>query len=421
MLSVVEGIAAAARLNPAAPALITGNRSITYGELLEAVARISNHFAARGLPARAKLFLNIGDPDLRLIVTIAAMHAGFIPFVLLEIGELAEQVDYDFVVGAAVPHLPDLACDLTIDQTVLGGKLSDGTLREFPEQPDDAILFIGATSGSTGRPKLVAETYGCFRLRARQRGSLPAEGDLAIGPWYGLMYGDRLLCTLGDVTAAGLTAALQALTVGAAFLRLNRDRRETLKIINLYVANRIKTTPGTLGELMDNMEKGNIGCPSVRRIQLLGGLIDRQLMARVARHFDAEVSVVYGATEIGRIAGGVLDPETFEPGYVGELFAEMKIVTDGTRSDPAPLTAIRGEGSTFISYYVNGKTVPGGRAVLHIAGPRLHRQRPRLSRRPRRRGAQHQRQQDCLQRHRQRATRHARRAGRGGYQRRWRG
>ena len=175
MLSVVEGIAAAAGRNPAAPALITGNRSIAYGELLDALARVSNHFVGRGLPPRAKLFLNIGDPDLRLIVTIAAMHAGFIPFVLLEIGALAEQVDYDFVVGAAVPHLPDLACDLTIDQSVIGGKLSDGRLREFPEQPDDAILLIGATSGSTGRPKLLAETYGRFRRRARRVVPCPAR------------------------------------------------------------------------------------------------------------------------------------------------------------------------------------------------------------------------------------------------------
>ena len=193
MLGVIEGIVAAARRNPARPAVITGNRSVVYGDLVEAIARISNHLVQRGLPPRSKLFLNIGDPDLRLIVTIAAMHAGFIPFVLLAIGDLADQVDYDFVVGAAVPNLPDLPADLTIDQSVLSGKLSDGTLREFPEQPDDAILLISATSGSTGRPKLVAESYGASRLRSRLRGLVPGEGEIAPPVWYQQTRDDRLI------------------------------------------------------------------------------------------------------------------------------------------------------------------------------------------------------------------------------------
>ena len=357
MLSVIAGIVAAAARNPAAPALITGRQSIAYGELLDAVARVSNYLVSRGLAPRSKLFLNIAAPDVRLIVTLAAMHAGFIPFVLLEIGDLAEQVDYDFVVGAAVPHLPDIAADVMIDQPAIAGKLSDGSLRDYPEPPDDAVVFVAATSGSTGRPKLVAETYLSFRVRSQQRGTVPGEGDLALEPWYGLAHGDRLLCTLGDATAAGLLAAVQVLAVGATLLRNNRDRRETIRAVNLYGVNRIKTTPGTLGELMDAMDGAGLTCPSVRRILLVGGLLDQPLLARIGQHFDAEVSIAYGATEVGRISGGVIDPMKFEPGYVGELFPEMKIVSNGTRGDPAPLTAVRGEGSAFVAYYVNGKAV----------------------------------------------------------------
>ena len=187
---------------------------------------------------------------------------------------------------------------------------------------------------------------------------MPGEGEIAPPVWYQQTRDDRLLCTLGDVTFAGLVTALQTLAVGATFLRMSRDRRETLKFVNLYDANRIKTTPGTLGELMDAMDKAGIACPSVRQIMLVGGLIDRQLLERVTHHFESEITVAYGATEIGRISSGVIDPSNFEPGYVGELFPEMKIATSGTRSDPAPLVIVRDEATAYVPYYVNGKVVP---------------------------------------------------------------
>ena len=139
MLSVVRGIAVAAERNSAAPALMTGNRIITFAELVDTVARISNHFVDRKLPERSKLFINVADPDLRLIVMIAAMHCGMVPFALLEIGDLKDEVDYDFIVGAAMPRVPSLTPDIMIDQAVLAGRLSDGKLREF-EEPASASV-----------------------------------------------------------------------------------------------------------------------------------------------------------------------------------------------------------------------------------------------------------------------------------------
>src|ERR1051325_10383888 len=174
LLSVVEGIVAAAKRNGAAPALVTAGRTITYADLKDMVARISNHLAGRGLKPRAKLFLNIADADLRLIVMISAMHAGLIPFALLEIGDLGSEVDHDYVIGAALLQVPHLVPDLMIDQSVLEGRLSDGTLRDLPDGGDDDILFTASTTGTTGRRKLVVETWGTFTTRGGQR--RPASG-----------------------------------------------------------------------------------------------------------------------------------------------------------------------------------------------------------------------------------------------------
>ena len=82
---------------------------------------------------RAKVFLNIADPDLRLITMIAAMHCGLTPFALLEVGDLGMLHDHavDRFVRAAVLG-DDAVGDRILDQ--LGGVapgVGGGTLRPF--------------------------------------------------------------------------------------------------------------------------------------------------------------------------------------------------------------------------------------------------------------------------------------------------
>ena len=179
---------------------------IGYATLLDAIARISNHFADRCAKPRAKLFINVADPDLRLAVTIAAMHCGMIPFALLEIGEPRAEVDYDYVIGAAKLQVPDLKPDLTIDDAVLSGRLADPVLREFPELPDDALLLIGSTTGTTGRRKLVAETYGI----ARYKEIVPEDAGPEVPSWMHVHRVRSPRRAVGDVALhAGATLALQ--------------------------------------------------------------------------------------------------------------------------------------------------------------------------------------------------------------------
>lgn len=357
MLDVVEAIAVAARRDAAVPALITGNRTIAFGELLDMVARISNHLA-RNLPPRAKLFLNIADPDLRLIVTIAAMHAGFSPFVLLDIGDLAGQVDYDFVIGAALPHLPNLVCDVTIDQAVLRGKLSDPTLQAFPEPPEDAIALIASTTGSTGRPKLVAFTHGCLRARNRIHGLVPGERYEGPAPWPQPRPRERIMATFGDVTYAGFAAAIQVLLIGLTNVRASRDWAETLALINRYGVDRLATTPGILSVLMDRMDESGTACPSIGNIVFAGSSVDETLAARVRERFgrDVVIGMTYGATEAGLISGGVIDPDAFEPGYVGDVFPGVRLVASDSPAEPARFALVRNP-ATHAPYYADGGVV----------------------------------------------------------------
>jgi long-chain acyl-CoA synthetase len=366
LFEVIAGIRAAAKANSAAPALITGGRAISYGELIDMIARISNYLADRGLKPRAKVFINVADPDLRLIVMLSAIHCGLVPFALLDIGDLGPEVDYDYVIAAPAAQAPDLTADIVLDPSVLMGRLSDRTLREFGEPGDDAILFIGSTTGTTGRRKLIAETWGSWRGKARQRGAVPGERDTAGPEWMRMARGARVLFALGDVTYIGVASAQHLLTVGAAFVRMSRDRAECLASINTIGVTWITITPGILAELMNGMDSAGIACPSVKRILLVGMLFDRALVKRVEEHFPAaDVVVSYGTTEIGGIATAKISSRTFEYGFVGELFPGVKLVTAGTRSEPAPLVVALNR-ATFVPYYSQGRTVPASEAFYTL-------------------------------------------------------
>ena len=262
MLPVVEGIVAAAARDGTTPALINGSRTVSYAELLDAIGRISNYFADSGARPGSKLFINIADPDLRLMATIAAMHCGLIPFAILEIGDLKDEVDYDYVVGAAALQSPEPRSDLTIGEAVLGGRLLlDATLRTFPDVPDDAILFIGSTTGTTGRRRLVAATASFVRTMAASA----APGMETTRPsLLRFKPGERGLSTIGDVSYAGVSATLQRLTGGATSVRMASDRRECVEQIGQFSVSQIWTTSGTLADFMDVMDRDGIECPSVK-------------------------------------------------------------------------------------------------------------------------------------------------------------
>lgn len=348
MWHVVEGIRAAAARNAFAPALITEGRVVNYGELLALVARIGNHLADRRLPPRTGLFLNIADSDIRAIVTIAAVHAGLIPFALLHPGD-REELGPHRVVTLGEPYLPDLAADIALDPAVVTG--GDARLRDFGERADDDIVFIGSTTGTTGHRKLV----GAFAKGLK---------DAAAAPWAGFAEGDRIMTTTGDVTLGAVTILWLGLTLGAAHIRYQSDPARCLRFMNFVETTDLCTVPSMLTGLMDEMERSGARAPSVRRILLYGSLFQKRLVERVERFFDAEIRVSYGSTEAGAISVGRLRSRTFEVGYVGELVPGITMVATGSRSSPQRLTLSNDQG--YAPYYVAGKLVPSATGLITL-------------------------------------------------------
>ena len=310
MLKVIEAIRQEAAANRFAPAVIGPNRYLTYAELLAIVARISNGFADRRLPVGSKVILNFADGDLRFISTLACLHYGLIPFVVVDAGDAREDMDHDFVVGSpAQPYDAALPIDFPVDAALLEGRLGDPRLREFPDRAGDGILFIAGTTGTTGRKRLVAQTKGVLEARHD-----PSRVEY--------QRGDRVLVVIGDASKYGTGMGLRLMLNRAAIARGVTDVADTLKLINMFAVNKLVATPAVLEQFVATGIEGGIRCPSMQAITITGGLFTRQFLQRVESVFDAALFVNYGSAEVGIISRGRIDSASFRPGYVGEVHSD---------------------------------------------------------------------------------------------------
>ncbi|HEY3432987.1 MAG TPA: Pls/PosA family non-ribosomal peptide synthetase [Rhodocyclaceae bacterium] len=165
---------ASANLYPAKPALICGDRSLSYGELNELADRVASRLIATGIrPGQILgLWLPRGLDLLVLQLGIAKTGAAWLPFdadtpvdrikVCLDdaqaAGLLSCQAKADALIG--LEHPLWLAEDLT-------APLQTPALRRQKVQPTDPAYVI-YTSGSTGKPKGIQINQGaiCHFLRS---------------------------------------------------------------------------------------------------------------------------------------------------------------------------------------------------------------------------------------------------------------
>lgn len=341
MLNVVESIIKTAKFNAAAPAILSVTGSISYAEISQGIAVISNYFADRRLPLAAKVILNIHNPDLRLMSTIAAMQCGLVPIVVSNIEHFAQALDVDFIIGAPEPLNAKLMSDLIIDDSVLSGKLADKEPRVFKARADDDLLYIGTTTGTTGNRKLVPETYSRQVQRA-------ADADRYVSA-------ERIMSTIGGASHYGLSNALRIFLAGACIVRSYPDPLANLTMINVFGVDTLLTTPATADLLMDFMEAHSVQCPSIKQISLTGSLFPAKLIERLERYFNAKIQIIYGTSETGGISRGFTSSDTYVPGYVGEINPRINLVFDSSRQQEPSELLVLNDNQNYSSYYVDGK------------------------------------------------------------------
>ncbi len=314
---------------PDTPAVICGERSVTYGELMRQSGRVAAALRARGVRrgVRVGILINNRLEWLEVCFGASALGAVVVPFstwstaseleflladsgvrVLVALDGFAEQ-DFAAILSALVPEatasgsgqwrcerFPELRHIIILGHAEVPGFAdyqSIGEAAPLEERPppgegasatDDAMILY--TSGSSSRPKAVRMAhYGVV------------ENGFNIGQRQGLRNGDRVLVAPPLFWAYGGVNAFPAtLTHGATLvLQAKFEPGEALDLIEKHTCTAIYTLPGMTSALIRHPDFAPERTQSLRTGLTIGSPQDVMAAARVLGAH--EICNVYGATE----------------------------------------------------------------------------------------------------------------------------
>ena len=326
-------ISSLAALDPDAPAVTHGGRTITRGELESVTNRLARAYA--GLGVRQGDYVTVALPNSIEWVqaVVATWKLGAIPQPLsarlpdAEYGDLLDLRERALLVGRPDPR--------GVVQSVPGdydtGDVSDSPL---PEAVSPSLKSM-ASGGSTGRPKLI-EAGGDGRFQAgvvaAMMGSQPSDTQLVSVP-------------LSHNT--GFTSATIALANGQHLVLMSRfDPHEFLRLITAHRVSYLATVPTIMQRLLPvyRSAEADYDLSSMRRWWHLAAPCPPSVKEAWIEILGPEVVwELYGGTElqaltfisgtewlahrgsVGRVVSGemkVLDDDGNEcpPGVVGEIY-----------------------------------------------------------------------------------------------------
>ncbi|QRG06653.1 AMP-binding protein [Xanthobacter dioxanivorans] len=159
----------------------------TYGEIIDAVARVAGGFGGYGLARGERVLLRVGNTSTFPLLFFGAIAAGLAPIptsTMLtdrEVDLILADSGARLVVGDGSCAMPTEAGEAIVLGPVEIGRLRAASPADFAHTDADDLAFLVYTSGTSGRPKGVAHAQRVALGRRPMR-----EG------WYGLRPDDRL-------------------------------------------------------------------------------------------------------------------------------------------------------------------------------------------------------------------------------------
>ncbi|MFE9097118.1 amino acid adenylation domain-containing protein [Streptomyces sp. NPDC007264] len=361
--TLIGPIEAQARRTPDAPALVHGQRTLTYAELNAQANRLAGHLAARGVGPGTLAAVALPRSVRLIVALLAVLKAGgaYLPldpgYPADRLGHMLDDADPVCVVtdAATAGRLPGSGRrHVLLDRTDLGDLPAVDPPRALtPSHP----AYVIYTSGSTGRPKGVVVSHSAIdnRLRWMQH-------------TYPLAPGDRVLQKTPSGFDVSVWEFFWAFRAGATLVLADPEGHKD----PAYLARLIREQGVTACHFVPSMlqvflaEPEAAGCTGLRHVFCSGEALPRE----TAHHFhrvlpsvplhnlygptEAAVDVSHhtctadgtGAVPIGRPVWNtrlyVLDTalQPCPPGVAGELYLAGVQLADGYLGRPG-LTATR--------------------------------------------------------------------------------
>jgi long-chain acyl-CoA synthetase len=335
------GLAAHAAARPDKPAMIVGDRTLTYGEFDRRTNQLANVLVASGIGPgdRVAAMLPNGWEYFEIMHAVGRIQATMVPinfhFRREEIAYILDDSSTKLVVthgnhlAEVEPAIGGRSCLVT--GRPAGSRSYELALADAPtEPPRNAVLRHGFnvmiyTSGTTGRPKGVIHPtmepeigYQAQTMMATMWGFTSDDVHLVVGPLYH--------------TAPGGYGFLH-LFLGATLVIMTKfDAEEALRLIESHRVTTTHMVPVNFIRILDLPEatRGRYDVSSLRRVLHAAAPCPEEVKRHIMEFFPRDsVWEYYGATEG---AGTVISPEEWrrKPGSVGKPWPtiELKILDE---------------------------------------------------------------------------------------------
>ena len=259
--------------HPAAPAVLTADGAVTYGELDALVGQVEQRLGGTRL-----LVLVAADNTLDALTGyLGALRGGHVAMLVPPRADRAELLR---------TYAPDVVMSRGDDGDWMLDERTLGTAHEL--HPDLALLLM--TSGSTGSAKLVRLSYDNL-----------ASNAAAIAGYLGLTADDRAPTALPMSYCYGLSVVHSHLAVGAALVLTDLSVTDPCfwDLVERHGATGLPGVPYTF-RMLDRIGFDRMSLPSLRYVTQAGGALGPEEVRRwagVGRQQGWDLFVMYGQTE----------------------------------------------------------------------------------------------------------------------------
>jgi long-chain acyl-CoA synthetase len=383
--SLAALVRAAARRRPEAPAVVAGERRLSWAELDAAVDRAAAGFAAHGLAAGDRVAVQLPNGLDWLRASLGALRAGL---VVVPVNTAYTDPELEYVLGDSGAALLVTAGDRAPVAGVpvcAGPPDADGPV---PEVVVDATApsFLAYTSGTTGRPRGAILTAAA--LRANQ------EQCLAMSP-PPVREDDRVLLVLPLFHVYGLNAGfgLVAATGACAVLQETFDPRASLTLMAEEHVTAVPGAPPMFQAWLASADAGNLEDPAHPDAELRRGFAAMRMASSGAAPLPEDVWTAmreraavtvwegYGLTEASPVVASTLATGRAKPNCIGGplpgLDLELRDTATtgstggGDREGTDPDDRLEGPGeiwvrgpNLFAGYWPNGTDGPDAEGWL---------------------------------------------------------
>ncbi|MCZ2859329.1 AMP-binding protein [Blastococcus sp. VKM Ac-2987] len=344
--SLAALVRAAAQRDPGAPAVVAGDRRLTWGELDVAVDRAAAGYADRGLSPGERVAVQLPNGLDWLRAVLGALRAGL---VVVPVNTAYTDPELEHVLTDSGSSLLVVAADrdpLAGVPVCPGPPEGDGPATGVADDPE-ALAFLCYTSGTTGRPRGAMLTSGALRANQEQclaMASPPVRAD------------DRVLLVLPLFHVYGLNAGfgLVAATGACAVLLETFDPRGSLAVMAEEQVTTVPGAPPMYQAWLAAADAGNLEDPAHPDAELRRGFAAVRIASAGAAPLPEEVWTAmrdraavtvwegYGLTEAAPVVASTLATGRAKPACIGGPLPGLELALRDTAASGADPTAAGG-------------------------------------------------------------------------------